>query len=170
MNLEEAQDQANEQGTERIEKFRTTVKRFIKGIALLCVLILAAYWLVSFAQWVNTPSVATAPASVVRQQHVVTQQPAANPCTGAGESKVIGTSWVAINPDFRCHIIIEVAAGTALLGESNNYVEVSSGDSLGNVLRSKGVRIIYAKAKSGTIRLNYMLHRHGCVEDGWTCK
>jgi hypothetical protein len=169
MELTEAKERAVEDGTVRVTKFRGTLKSVIRGVALLVAIGFVTVWLTQLSHWATAPaSVVTTPA--VKQQHVVTQQPAANHCLGAGESKAIGEQWVAINPDFRCHIIFEVASGTVLLGEPNNFVEVSPGDRVGNVLRSKGVRVIYAKAKSGTIRLNYMLHRHGCVEDGWTCR
>lgn len=91
-------------------------------------------------------------------------------CPGNGESRTIGPDeWIQVNPGFRCHIIYEVVGAEVLLGEPDNYLKAAPGEKVGNVLRSRGIRVTSFKTTGGYGRLNYMLHPHGCKEQGWDC-
>lgn len=92
-----------------------------------------------------------------------------SPCTGNGERAAVGPDWVTVNPGFKCHIIFEVVGAKMLLGEPGNYVEASPGSNIGNVLKSRGIRVISVKATTGSGYLNYKLYPQGCMERGWDC-
>jgi hypothetical protein len=85
------------------------------------------------------------------------------------ESKTVGSDWIVLNPGFKCHIILEVVGAEMLFGEPNNYIRAKPGEQLGNVTKSRGVRIIAVRTVEGVGRINYVLHPHGCVERGWYC-
>lgn len=93
---------------------------------------------------------------------------AAKTCPGAGESRVIGTEWEAVNPDFRCHIIFEVVGAEMDIGSPDNFISAKPGEKLGNILK-KGIRVTSARAKGSTGTLNFILYPHGCKENGWQC-
>lgn len=90
--------------------------------------------------------------------------PVAPRCPGTAQTKTVGSEWVEINPGFRCKIVFNTTKGVSLLGEPENYVEDAPGIQLGNVLKDKGVKVIYAKAKNTQARIEYMLcpHDRGC--------
>lgn len=91
-------------------------------------------------------------------------------CPGNGETKTVGSEWVEINPGYRCAVVFNTTSGVALLGEPSNFVEDAPGRQVGNVMRDKGIRVIFAKAKTGQARVNYMLCPHGTTSPTrWGC-
>jgi hypothetical protein len=99
-------------------------------------------------------------------------------CPRQGESLAVGTGWMTINDGHRCHAIVEAVGAELIIGDPSvncdpdrkrGCVSLKPGESLGNVLKKHGIRIIAVKTKSGTGRINYILHPHGCQERGWDC-
>ncbi len=91
-------------------------------------------------------------------------------CPGTIETVVVGSKWVEINPGYRCAVVFDTKQGVALVGEHHNYVEDAPGIQTGNVMKSKGVKVIYARAKFDQARVEYVLCPYGTTTPGkMTC-
>ena len=119
-------------------------------------------------EWWNTPSAPVQTALVPPPERRVARVPPQ--CPGTIETIVVGSKWVEINPGYRCAIVFDTKQGVALVGEPHNYVEDAPGIQTGNVMKSKGVRIIYARAKFEQARAKYVLCPYGTTTPGkMTC-
>lgn len=161
--LQEAKSGAEKEGTERIEKFRAAIRRSVWIVGSVVMILLATYWV---GNWVNSPPQAVATLPPPTQPQISTPT-----CSAEGETKVISTEWVTINPGFQCGVVYEVAEGTVFIGEPSNHIEDSAGtEDMGNILKKKGIRIIAVRAKDGTATLNYKLCELGTATNWGTCR
>ncbi len=114
--------------------------------------------------WDALPSWSSSPSTHVRTAATRRTVPATPHCLGNAKTVTVGSDWVEINPGFHCKIVFNTIAGVSLLGEPGKYVEDAPGLDLGNVMKDKGVKVVYAKAKTARARVEYMLcpHDRGC--------
>ncbi len=137
---------------------------FVKGAGIVAGIIT----LMIFGNYLLSPPNNTPDTKSPRER--VAEVPKPPQCPGNAETIVVRGEWVLINPGFRCAVVFNTTTGRALLGAPDNYVEDAPGLQVGNVMRERGIRVIYAKAQFGEARVNYMLCPHGSTSPNrWGC-